>query len=226
LWDLRSRSRLRVVAPTHRFFESPHLVSGAGVEESGSRNIEPSNGDGDSAAEPGSQATPGSSTDATIGRFRDAVQSIKDPSPSSEPPADPAAPDSIATASINNTAGPLKSVMAEQFVLVDSRGEPRATLALEAGGSPALSLNDASGRVRAAVRIGADGVPSIVLYDPIGRRRLEVALKPDGAAGLGLYDETGEGRAELVVSGSGVPSLSLYGPSGKRVAKLPTGRER
>ena len=210
------------MAPTHRFSESPQLVPGPGVEDKAASSAPPPNGNPDAASEASLQTTPDTSTDATIGRFRDAVQSIQDASP----PADSAAPDSIAAPSTDRPAAPLKSVMAEQFVLVDSRGEHRATLSLDADGGPALALSDANGRARAEIRLGADGAPSVVLYDTIGRRRLEVALKPDGATGLGLYDETGEGRAELVVSGSGAPSLSLYGPNGKRLAKLPTSRER
>lgn len=177
---------------------------------------QPTNGNPDVPPDENLQTTPDSSTDATIGRFRDAVQSINVASPSTELPGD----------SPNRSVAPLKSVMAEQFVLVDSRGEHRATLSLDADGGPALALSDASGRARAAILLAADGAPSVVLYDATGRRRLEVALKSDGAAGLGLYDETGEGRAELVVSGSGAPALSLYGPDGKRLAKLPTGRDR
>jgi hypothetical protein len=214
------------VAPTHRFSESPQLVPGPDVEGKGASSVEPPNGNPDAASEANPHTTPDSSTDATIGRFRDAVQSIKELSPRLEPSAADSPADSIATNSIDVPAAPLKSVIAEQFVLVDSRGEHRATLSLEADGGPALALNDASGRARVAIRLGADGAPSVVLYDPIGRRRLEVALKPDGATGLGLYDETGEGRAELVVSASGAPSLSLYGANGKRLAKLPTSRER
>jgi hypothetical protein len=181
-------------------------------------STQPPNGNPGVTPEPGLEATPDTSTDATIGRFRDAVQSLKDKetSPAAAAPAD----------SPDRAAAPLKRVVAEQFVLVDSGGEPRATLALEAGGGVALALSDANGRARAAIRLGADGAPSVVLYDTSGRRRLEVALKADGAAGLGLYDETGEGRAELVVSGGGAPALSLYGPDGKRLAQLPTGRSR
>lgn len=177
--------------------------------------------DGNPGATPetSSPGTPDISTDATIGRFRDAVQSINVASPPIERP-----PDST-NGSTDRSAAPLKRVVAEQFVLVDSRGEPRATLSLDDDG-PALALSDASGRARAAIRLGVDGAPSVVLYDTSGRRRLEVALKADGATGLGLYDETGEGRAELVVSGSGAPSVSLFAANGKRLAKLPTGRER
>ena len=190
-------------------------------------STQPPNANSDTPPEPSPPATPETSTDAAIGRFRDAVESIKEPSsPPPEAllePATPASPDS--PNSIDIPAPPLKSVTAEQFVLVDSRGERRATLSLDDGG-PALALSDASGRARAAIRLGVDGAPSVVLYDTIGRRRLEIALKPDGATGLGLYDETGEGRAELMVSGTGAPALSMFGPSGKRIAKLPTGRER
>jgi hypothetical protein len=183
-------------------------------------STQPRNGNPDATAatpEASLKTTPeGTGTDATIGRFRDAVQSLRDAAPLAESPAD----------SADRSAPPLKCVVAEQFVLVDSHGERRAKLSLDGDGGPSLTLSDASGRARAAVRLGADGAPSVVLYDTIGRRRVEVALKAGGAAGLGLYDETGEGRAELVVSGSGAPGLSLFGANGKRLAKLPTGRER
>ncbi len=176
---------------------------------------QPLNGNPEATSEASPPETPETSTDATIGRFRDAVESIKEASPPAERPA----------VSTDRSAAPYKRVMAEQFVLVDAHGAPRATLSLD-DGSPALALSDANGRARAAIRLGADGAPSVVLYDASGRRRLEVALKSDGATGLGLYNETGEGRAELVVSGSGAPSLSLYGSNGKRLAKLPASRER
>jgi hypothetical protein len=190
-------------------------------------STQPSTGNPGATPEPGLEATPDtapetSTDDAAIGRFRDAVHSLKQQETSRVA----AAPNNSPTESPARAAAPLKRVVAEQFVLVDSGGEPRATLALEAGGGVALGLSDASGRARAAIRVGADGAPSVVLYDASGRRRLEVALKADGAAGLGLYDETGEGRTELVVSGSGAPALSLYGPDGKRLAQLPTGRPR
>ena len=195
-----------------------------GVDGKAISSAQPPNGDADATGEAAFPTPPDTSTDATIGRFRDAVQSIKETLPPNERPADSQA-DSL-TDSVDRSAPPLKTVTAEQFVLVDSRGEHRATLSLDAGGGAALALADASGRTRAALRLGVDGAPSVVLYDSSGRRRLEVALKADGAAGLGLYDERGEGRAEVVVAGSGTPSLSLYGHNGKRLAKLPINRER
>ncbi|MGH7915783.1 MAG: hypothetical protein ACREPW_14220 [Candidatus Binataceae bacterium] len=178
-------------------------------------STQPPNGSPAATADASPNTGLDSSTDATIGRFRDAVQSLKEEWPSTEPPPDP-----------TDQTAPLKSLVAEEFVLVDSHGERRATLSLDAAGGPALALSDANGRARATIRLGVDGAPSVVLYDTSGRRRLEVALKADGATGLGLYDETGEGRAELVVSGSGAPALSLFGPNGKRLVKLPAGRER
>jgi hypothetical protein len=195
-----------------------------GFEGKAISSTQPPNGNSDATVETSLPTPPDSSTEATIGRFRDAVQSIKEASPPIERPVEPQV--DLQTDSVDRSAAPLKSVIAEQFVLVDSHGERRATLSLGAGGASALALSDASGRARAAIRLGVDGAPSVVLYDTSGRRRLEVALKADGATGLGLYDETGEGRAELVVAGSGAPSLSLYGPNGKRLAKLPTNRER
>ncbi len=197
-----------------------------GVDGKAINSTQPPNGDVDATGEAALPTAPETSTEATIGRFRDAVQSIKETLPPNERPADSLIDSQADSLTVDRSEPPLKSVTAEQFVLVDSQGEHRATLSLDAGGGPALALADASGRTRAALRLGVDGAPSVVLYDTSGRRRLEVALKADGAAGLGLYDERGEGRAELVVAGSGAPSLSLYGHNGKRLAKLPINRER
>jgi len=112
----------------------------------------------------------GTGTDATIGRFRDAVQSLKDAAPSAESPAE--LPAESPADSADRSAPPLKCVVAEQFVLVDSHGERRATLSLDGDGGPSLTLSDAGGRARAAVRLDVDGAPSVVLYDTIGRRRV------------------------------------------------------
>jgi hypothetical protein len=196
----------------------------------------------------------GNITDETIGRFREAVESIKDAPSGAKPSveqssiAEPAAETVVsqesatiaadsgadsngrsATADISDTssrAARFRSVSAEEFVLVDSRGERRAALSVAADGAPALTLSDAAGTVRAAVRLNFEGAPALVLYDAIGRRRLEVALKPDSTTGIGLYDEAGEGRAELVVAPSGSPSLTLFGPNGRRISRLPNTRER
>jgi hypothetical protein len=153
---------------------------------------------------------PNGNPDATIGRFRAAVERLKDSA--AEPTPEP-------------SGAPPKRVAAEEFVLVDAEGKARGTLALGASGTPALALCDARGRVRAEIRLAANGAPSVVLYDSGRRRRVEVALRADGAAGLGLYDEAGEGRAELVVSPSGAPALSLFGPDGRRLTRLPTKRD-
>jgi hypothetical protein len=190
------------------------------------------------------EASAGNITDETIGRFREAVESIRDAPPETKSGAErPSAEtvvihnstadsgdghaSSVAEHPSDNSHSPQpKSIAAEEFVLVDSRGERRAALALASDGAPALTLNDAAGTARAAVRLNFEGAPSVVLYDAIGRRRLEVALKPDGTTGIGLYDEAGEGRAELVVAPSGSPSLTLFGPNGRRISRLPNTRER
>lgn len=152
---------------------------------------------------------PGGNHDTTIGRFRDAVERLKDS------PGEPG-PESL--------AAPLKRVAAQEFALVDADGNTRGTLALGADGAPKLALCDARGRIRAEIRLSSSGAPSVVLYDG-SRRRVEIALRSDGAAGLGLYDEAGEGHAELVVSPGGAPALSLFGPDGRRLTRLPGKRE-
>ena len=229
------------MAPTHR--QWPQLVPDPKAVSQSSGGGGPQSANSATASETDPSATLESGTDATIGRFRDAVESITEiqvegivdesivemiaetPPPQAERPADLSADSSLRSESSARSPAPPRRVVAEEFVLVDARGECRATLALEEG-APALAISDANGGVRAAIRLSIDGAPSVVLYDASGRRRLEVALRADGAAGLGLYDEKGEGRAEVVVSGSGAPSVSLYGPSGKRLVRMPAGRER
>lgn len=144
--------------------------------------------------------------DAAIGRFRDAVERLRDSGGDTAP---------------DGAHKPPERVVARQFVLVDGDGNERATLALGADSAPTLALCDAHGRIRAEIRLAAGGTPSVILYDAGRRRRVEIALRADGAAGLGLYDETGEGRAELVVAAGGAPTLSLYGPDGRRLTRLP-----
>ncbi len=165
------------------------------------------------------QQPPNGNPEATIGRFRAAVERLKDAAA-----AEPAAELSTSPKP-EPAAAPPKRVVAEQFVLVDGEGHERATLALGANEAPVLALCDARGRIRAEIRLAANGAPSIVLYDGARRRRVEVALRADGAAGLGLYDEAGEGRAELVVSQSGAPALCLFGPDGRRLTRLPARRD-
>jgi len=234
------------VAPTHR--QWPQLVPDPKAVSESLSGAAPQSANSAAGCETSFRATVESGTDATIGRFRDAVESITEiqvesivdesivdkstvetiaetSPPQAERPPGLSADSSLTAESSARSSAPPRRVVAEEFVLVDARGERRATLALE-DGAPALALSDANGGVRAAIRLSIDGAPSVVLYDTSGRRRLEVALRPDGAAGLGLYDEGGEGRAEVVVSGSGAPSVSLYGPNGKRLARMPAARER
>jgi hypothetical protein len=113
-------------------------------------STQPPNGNPDATAanpEASLKTTPaGTGTDATIGRFRDAVESLKDAAPSAESPTELAAESSADSA--DRSARPLKCVVAEQFVLVDSHGERRASLSLDGDGSPSLTLSDASGRAR------------------------------------------------------------------------------
>ena len=84
-----------------------------GVEGKAVSSTQPPNGNPDATAETSPSTPPDTSTDATIGRFRDAVQSIKEASPPVEKSAKSQV-DSL-TDSADRSAAPLKSVMAEQF---------------------------------------------------------------------------------------------------------------
>ena len=246
------------MAPVHRITKLPRrIASQANEEKLPSVPEQPIAGSEEQVTvvqgAPAVESSAGNITDETIGRFREAVESIKDAAsgtnsviekPNKGPAAETVLPHESAADSgdghadshgqgatkdaseTSSRAARFRSVSAEEFVLVDSRGERRAALSVAADGAPALTLSDAAGTVRAAVRLNFEGAPALVLYDAIGRRRLEVALKPDSTTGIGLYDEAGEGRAELVVAPSGSPSLTLFGPNGRRISRLPNTRER
>jgi len=63
-------------------------------------------------------------------------------------------------------SGP-KVIRANQFILEDGTGKPRATLAVEKTG-PRLSLADETGKVRAMLDVNKDG-PRLILKDETGK---------------------------------------------------------
>ncbi|HEY2524316.1 MAG TPA: hypothetical protein VGI29_04605, partial [Candidatus Binataceae bacterium] len=132
------------MAPTHR--QWPQLVPDSKVdkvESESARSDAPPIANSDGARESRPAPTAESGTDATIGRFRDAVESITEHQvestvddsivetiaetmpPQVEKPADLRAVSSSTAESDARSAAPPKRVVAEEFVLVDSHGERR-----------------------------------------------------------------------------------------------------
>lgn len=94
-----------------------------------------------------------------------------------------------------------KVVTTEEFRLVDTNGQPRAWLRLEADGEPRLTLADKDGAPRVELggtRAGA-ARPALLLYDEHGRWRAILSLWEDGVPYLSFSDEkkvrVGLGRA-------------------------------
>ncbi len=83
-----------------------------------------------------------------------------------------------------------KTIKAEQFLLVDKKGQIHAILGLTNLGKPSLGLWDAEGKNRIMLGFLRDGVPGLGLNDAQGSRRVNLELAVDGKPALILFDET------------------------------------
>jgi hypothetical protein len=63
----------------------------------------------------------------------------------------------------------VEELRARRVLLVDSRGEPRASLQVSSTGSPSLELFGSSGRTQASLSVKGSGTPGLVFYDRMGR---------------------------------------------------------
>jgi hypothetical protein len=111
-------------------------------------------------------------------------------------------------------------VSAEEFRLVDKKGEVLSTWGMYAGGpgivlysqageyravfsltspeeGPVLTLADKVGNYRAIIGLGAERQPYIALRDEAGRERLSLTLNDEGEPALMFYDKDGKQRAVL-----------------------------
>jgi len=98
------------------------------------------------------------------------------------------------------TAGGPPVVVAEHFVVRDTRGRTRAEMGMTDGGEPVLRLNNAE-----------------------GKERILMGLRPDGTIEIRLTDHRHEHRASLWLGNEGWPSLVLSGPDGNSLVRLDTG---
>lgn len=112
-----------------------------------------------------------------------------------------------------------KTLVAEQFRLVDARGNTRAVLSCAPDGSPSLLFEDAQGHARA--QVGMKGSRSIVnLDDGDGKARVQLLVEEDGAVGLALHDAQGQARVTLNLAPDGSPTLALRDKTGVPRASL------
>jgi hypothetical protein len=101
-------------------------------------------------------------------------------------------------------------VKAQQFVLIDSNGQPRGGLTIGPEG-PALELYDSHKTLRATLSLFHD-MPNLTLKDSSGIGRLVVGIVPSGP-GMMLYDDLGQPRAQFDVGKEG-PRLYLEDQQG------------
>jgi len=104
-------------------------------------------------------------------------------------------------------------VCARRFVLVDSRGRPRAALGM-VGGDVALCLYDQNGRRRITLGVVKEG-PALALQDV----RVTVALAKDIPL-VTFSDWRGKLRVVLGLS-EGEPTLQIYDRNGRLIRTVP-----
>ena len=114
---------------------------------------------------------------------------------------------------------------ANEFVLRDRDGKPRAALTVRDDGSPGLAFFDREGKVRLSFDLGSvdpakakadDSAgprepPGMNIYDEAGGLRAALTIRPDGTPGLGLFDKDRQPRLSLDLCADGSAGLNLYG---------------
>jgi len=116
------------------------------------------------------------------------------------------------TATTAQAQGP-KVIRANQFVLEDEHGKPRATLFLHTDG-PVLALLDEHGKTRAALAAAKAG-PSLALHDEMSRSRVALRLDKDGPV-VSLACANGTTCVWVSVTKDG-PRVVLWDENGKAI---------
>lgn len=107
----------------------------------------------------------------------------------------------LAARAAQTTVAP-KMIEAQEFRLVDEKGNKRAALAFTAeefgpvDKSPVLCFFDAAGRGRVGLGLAYE-VPFLLMYDAAGYERVELAIWDEGRPRLKLSDDTGTLRAVI-----------------------------
>ncbi len=89
------------------------------------------------------------------------------------------------------------TVVAQRFLLQDSKGVVRAALGMNEQGEVLLGLMDAQGKVRADISVTADGLPRVELSDSAGNMRALVNVDEKDVPSVCLYDKA---NARLILS--------------------------
>lgn len=114
------------------------------------------------------------------------------------------------------------TVVAQRFLLQDSKGVTRAALGVNDQGEAMLALFDARGQGRAGIGVSADGHPRVELFDSAGNTRLLVNVDPQDVPSIALYDHAMV-RLALTVPPDG-PFLTLADEQSRRQVTLRGGK--
>ena len=103
---------------------------------------------------------------------------------------------------------------ANKFLLINPKGEVRASLSLDAAGGkeerPALTFYDKEGKARALLFLGNSDSPEMIFYDKAGTNRFNFGLAPTGNAGMTVNNGRYEKLLDLNTS-SGIPVITVRG---------------
>ena len=110
-----------------------------------------------------------------------------------------------------------RSIVAEQFVLVDRMGIKRAELVMERG-EPLLEFYGPNGKTqRASVGVDMKGTARVRFYSSTGISQAALGVTGEGRAGVALLDRLQHLRATFDVAIGGQPTLRLYDEKSARI---------
>jgi hypothetical protein len=114
------------------------------------------------------------------------------------------------------------TVVAQRFLLQDSKGVVRAVLGVNDQGEAMLALFDARGQGRADISVTAEGLPRVELSDSAGNTRALVNVDEQDIPSIALYDGA-TARLVLTVPQDG-PFLTLADEASRRQVTLRGGK--
>ena len=107
----------------------------------------------------------------------------------------------------------MTNLTAHQITLVDETGQPKLRLSA-ASGTPTIELLGNSGKVALTVALDATGHPAITLNNPDGGSTASLAVDPKGAHVK--FDRPGGASSYLFLNDEGVSGVVLLDSSGQR----------
>jgi len=128
---------------------------------------------------------------------------------------------------LGSTAGasiihaPQPRMAAQEILLIDAKGNTRASLNLSKTGDPSFSLYDHQGKLRTGLEISDDDGVGFKLFDVTGTLRLSMIVNRDEIPALRVFDSQRRPRALLGVDPEGEAALDFYSQEGKILRELP-----